>query len=137
MSRCKWVQSRRGHRNGSTVVHVDTTSTQMGEVIGSNKITEVPLVTRGYTDLLALQPGVVPVSSGLRGARVESSPHGYGVPPVSGDLNAGNLSVNGMREAANGFLLDGATVQESGFSGTAIIPNLDSIAEFRIHDQQL
>ena len=30
------------------------------------------------------------------------------------------------------FLLDGATVQESGFSGTAIIPNLDSIAEFRI-----
>ncbi len=33
---------------------------------------------------------------------------------------------------ANGFLLNGATVQESGFSGTAIIPNLDSIAEFRI-----
>ena len=37
-----------------------------------------------------------------------------------------------MRESANGFLLNGATVQESGFSGTAIIPNLDSIAEFRI-----
>ena len=33
----------------SAVVHVDTTSTQMGEVIGSNKITEVPLLTRGYT----------------------------------------------------------------------------------------
>jgi hypothetical protein len=36
-----------------------------------------------------------------------------------------------MRDA-NGCLLNGATVQESGFSGTAIIPNLDSIAEFRI-----
>jgi len=118
---------------GSTAVHVDTTSTQMGEVIGSNKITSVPLVTRGYTDLLALQPGVVPVSSTMAGGQGgEFTATGFGIAPVSGDLNAGNLSVNGMREAANGFLLDGATVQESGFSGTAIIPNLDSIAEFRI-----
>jgi hypothetical protein len=118
---------------GSTAVHVDTTSTQMGEVIGSNKITSVPLVTRGYTDLLALQPGVVPVSSSMAGGQGgEFTATGFGIAPVSGDLNAGNLSVNGMREAANGFLLDGATVQESGFSGTAIIPNLDSIAEFRI-----
>ena len=51
---------------------------------------------------------------------------------MSGDLNAGNLSVNGMREANNGFLLNGAIVQEAGFGGTAVIPNLDSIAEFRI-----
>jgi len=117
----------------STAVHVDTASTQMGEEIGSNKITAVPLLTRGYTDLLALQPGVVPVSSGMAGGQGgEFTATGFGIAPVSGDLNAGNLSVNGMREAANGFLLDGATVQESGFSGTAIIPNLDSIAEFRI-----
>jgi len=117
----------------STPVHVDMTNTQMGEVIGSNKITSVPLLTRGYTDLLALQPGVVPVSSGMAGGQGgEFTATGFGIAPVSGDLNAGNLSVNGMREGANGFLLDGATVQESGFSGTAIIPNLDSIAEFRI-----
>ena len=31
-----------------------------------------------------------------------------------------------------GFLLNGTTVQEFAFSGAAIIPNLDSIAEFRI-----
>ena len=117
----------------STAVHVDTVSTQMGEVIGSNKITAVPLLTRGYTDLLALQPGVVPVSSGMAGGQGgEFTATGFGIAPVSGDLNAGNLSVNGMREGANGFLLNGATVQESGFSGSAVIPNLDSIAEFRI-----
>jgi hypothetical protein len=117
----------------STAVHVDTVSTQMGEVIGSNKMTEVPLLTRGYTDLLALQPGVVPVSSGMAGGQGgEFTATGFGIAPVSGDLNAGNLSVNGMREGSNSFLLNGATVQESGFSGTAIIPNLDSLAEFRI-----
>jgi hypothetical protein len=117
----------------STIVHVEMTSTQMGEVINSNKITAVPLTTRSYTDLLALQPGVVPVSSTLAGGQGGTfTATGFGMPMISGDLNAGNLSVNGMREGANGFLLNGATVQESGFSGTAIIPNLDSIAEFRI-----
>src|ERR1700737_4817437 len=37
-----------------------------------------------------------------------------------------------MREGNNGFLLNGATVQEFGYGGTSVIPNLDSIAEFRI-----
>ena len=42
-------------------------------------------------------------------------------------LNAGNLSVNGMREANNGFLLNGC--HRAGildFGGTSVIPNLDS-----------
>lgn len=114
-------------------VQLDTASTQMGEVISGQTMTAVPLVTRSYTDLLALQPGVSPVSSGLAGSQGgQFSATGFTFTPVSGDLNAGNLSVNGQREAANGFLLNGTTVQEFAFSGTAIIPNLDSIAEFRI-----
>src|SRR5262249_28573567 len=31
-----------------------------------------------------------------------------------------------------GFILNGVTVQETGFSGAGAVPNLDSIAEFRI-----
>src|SRR6185369_8313492 len=101
--------------------------------ITERTIVAVPLVTRSYTDLLALQPGVSPVSSGLAGGQGgQFSATGFTYTPVSGDLNAGNLSVNGQRESANGFLLNGTTVQEFAFSGTAIIPNLDSIAEFRI-----
>ncbi len=114
-------------------VQAETTSTQMGQVIGSQKIEEVPLATRSYTDLLALQAGVVPTTSGLSGGLGGTfTSTGFAIQQVSGDLNAGNLSVNGMREAANGFLLNGATVQEMAFSGTAAIPNLDSIEEFRI-----
>src|SRR5271170_996178 len=37
-----------------------------------------------------------------------------------------------MRESENGFILNGVLVQELGFSGAGAIPNLDSIAEFRI-----
>ena len=114
-------------------VQLDTASTQMGQVISERTITAVPLVTRSYTDLLALQPGVTPTSSGLAGGQGgQFSATGFTFTHVSGDLNAGNLSVNGQRESSNGFLLNGTTVQEFAFSGAAIIPNLDSIAEFRI-----
>ncbi|MGA9543990.1 MAG: carboxypeptidase-like regulatory domain-containing protein, partial [Candidatus Sulfotelmatobacter sp.] len=39
---------------------VETTSTQMGEVIEGTKMTSVPLNGRSFIDLLALQPGVSP-----------------------------------------------------------------------------
>jgi Carboxypeptidase regulatory-like domain len=114
-------------------VRVETTSTQLGEVISDQKMEAVPLNGRSYTDLLALQAGVVPQTSGLSGGMGgEFTSTGFGIQPVSGELNSGNLSVNGMREAANGFLLNGAPVQETAFSGTSAIPNLDSIQEFRI-----
>jgi len=117
----------------SEAVQLDTASTQNGEVITAQTITAVPLVTRSYTDLLALQPGVSAVSSGLSGGDGgQFSSTGFTFTKISGDLNAGNLSVNGQREASNGFLLNGTTVQEFAFSGAGVIPNLDSIAEFRI-----
>jgi carboxypeptidase family protein len=117
----------------SEALHVETANTQMGEVIEGSRMTAVPLVSRSYTDLLALQPGVVSQVSTLSGAYsgVFTSA-GFALPQLSGDLNSGAQSVNGMREAANGFILNGAMVQEPGFGGTAVIPNLDSIAEFRI-----
>src|SRR3984893_14825231 len=114
-------------------LHVETINSQMGEVIEGKEMTDVPLVKRSYTDLLALQPGVVSTSSQMTGAF--AGPFisaGFAVPLVSGDLNSGALSVNGMRESANGFILNGILVQEIGYSGAGAIPNLDSIAEFRI-----
>jgi hypothetical protein len=117
----------------SAALHVETASSQMGEVIEGKEMTDVPLVTRSYTDLLALQPGVVSTPSTMTGAYGGSfNSAGFAVPQVSGDENSGALSVNGMREAANGFILNGILVQETGFSGAGAIPNLDSIAEFRI-----
>ena len=117
----------------SDALHVDTESTQMGEVITGKTMTDVPLVTRSYTDLLSLQPGVAQTASQMTGAF--AGPFisaGFAAPLVSGDLNSGAVSVNGMRESENGFILNGVLVQELGFSGAGAIPNLDSIYEFRI-----
>jgi hypothetical protein len=50
----------------------------------------------------------------------------------SGVLNPGNQSISGQREDANGFIVNGGDVKELMNGGTLIVPNLDSIAEFRI-----
>jgi Carboxypeptidase regulatory-like domain len=110
----------------SEAAHVETESTQMGEVITAKTITAVPLNGRAYTDLLALQPGVSPYTASDTG-----SP-GISDRAVDGGLNSGNQSVNGQRESANGFMVNGSNVEEGKNNGAAIIPNLDSIQEFRI-----
>ena len=61
-------------------VEVETTNTQLGDVIEQKKIVELPLNGRSYLDLLGLQPGVAPASSRGEGP--------------------GTVSVNGQREGA-------------------------------------
>ena len=103
-------------------VAIETTATQLGQVIEQKKILGLPLNGRSYIDLLGLQAGVAPTTTGsMQQDR-----------PVSGGLSAGNISVNGQRETANAFLVNGGDVSEGRNLGTAVIPNLDSIAEFRL-----
>ncbi len=107
---------------------VETQSTQMGEVIEGSKMTSVPLNGRSYLDLLALQPGVSPYKN------TDQMTNGIGMDPttVSGDLTNGTQSVDGGRTGSNGFMVNGADAEEGVHNGAAIVPNLDSISEFRI-----
>jgi TonB-dependent Receptor Plug Domain len=108
---------------------LDTANTQLGETITAQEMTATPLNGRSFTDLLAMQAGVVPISSQPPNAVVMS---GCTSTPPSGDLNAGNMSISGQRETANGFVLNGSNVEEGFNMGTAVVPNLDSIQEFRV-----
>ncbi|MGA8273546.1 MAG: carboxypeptidase regulatory-like domain-containing protein, partial [Candidatus Sulfotelmatobacter sp.] len=112
-----------------SAVHLETYSSQMGEVINSEQMSDVPLNGRSYTDLLALQPGVAPASS-ITSSTVQDV--GASALSPSGDLNPGTISINGQREFANAFIVNGSDSEEDVNMGTAIIPDLDSIAEFRI-----
>jgi hypothetical protein len=64
-------------------------------VIGGGTIQTLPLNGRTFTDLLGLQPGVVPVSTG-----------------AVGSTEGGNVSISGQRETANGFEINGGAVEE-------------------------
>src|SRR6202050_2318240 len=112
-----------------TSAQVETASSQLGEVITGTEMTAVPLNGRSYTDLLALQPGVAPVTP-ITSETVQDV--GASALNPSGDLNPGTISINGQREFANAFIVNGSDVEEDVNMGTAIIPNLDSISEFRI-----
>src|ERR1700724_939831 len=113
-----------------SVVTIQMSDTEIGETISSQHVAEVPLNGRSYTDRLATQAGACPVTTS--GASNSSSGGGFGTLPVAGNENTGQFSINGQRESANGFFLNGASVQESIGQQAGIIPNLDSIAEFRI-----
>jgi hypothetical protein len=108
-----------------TPVEVNTRNAQLGEVIGGREIESLPLANRAFTDLLALQPGVLPPA--LEGGATQ-----FGTLSPSGTLNGGATSMNGARMVNNGYMINGANTVEGYEGGTTIIPNLDSIAEFRI-----
>jgi len=110
-------------------LHVETISTQLGQVLTGSQMTAVPLLGRSFTDLLSLQPGVAPATS-ITSSTVQDV--GATTLSPSGSLNPGTISVNGQREFANYFSVNGSDVEEDVNAGTAIIPNLDAIAEFRI-----
>ncbi len=99
----------------AAALQIETVNTQMGEVVTGSNMTSVPLNGRTYTDLLALQPGVAPYAG-----------------TYTGTVGAGSYSVSGNRESANGFMVNGGNVKEGVKAGTTILPNLDSLAEFRV-----
>ena len=109
--------------------HLDPDNTQLGEVISGRQLLAVPLDGRSFTDLLSLQAGVAPQTS-ITSQTVQDV--GATALSPSGTLNPGTISINGQREFANAFVVNGADVEEDVNSGTAIVPNLDSIDEFRI-----
>src|SRR5215471_9957308 len=109
-------------------VEVQTENTQLGDVIDSKKILALPLNGRSYIDLLGLQAGVAPASACTICAEGGDQP----TRPVSGTLNPGNISVNGQRETANAFLVNGGDVSEGRNLGAGLVPNLDSVEEFRL-----
>jgi hypothetical protein len=93
----------------ANAVQVETTSTPLGQVIDDKQMLNLPLNGRSYIDLLAIQAGVAPQSSAT-----------------------GNISVNGQRQSSNSFLVNGGDVSEGVNFGATVIPNLDSVAEFRL-----
>lgn len=107
----------------------ETTSTQLGETLDTKKMESVPLNGRSFTDLMAVQPGIVPVNTAQPGAVIMT---GVASTPPSGNANPGNLSISGQREASNGFRVNGSDAEEDVNMGTSIVPNLDSIDSFRV-----
>jgi hypothetical protein len=108
----------------ANALQVQTVATSTGTTIESPQILAMPLNGRSYIDLLTLQAGVAPVNT-------NSGYNDRG--PASGLYSSsGNVSTDGQPEYANAFLVNGAEVNETRNMGAGLIPNADSVSEFRL-----
>jgi len=96
---------------------VETTSTQMGAVVNSRSVSQLPLNTRDTYQLLQLQPGVQSQT---------------GSDLFYGSNNAGVVSVNGGRGRSNNFSVNGGDANDQFANLPAVQPTPDSIEEFRV-----
>src|SRR5438876_4273891 len=104
---------------------VETTNATLGDVIDRQKVVDLPLNGRNFTQLGTLIRGVVAPPAGLGGQDGNATPGGFG--NVTGGFN-----VNGQRNQSNNFLLDGASNNDSFNTGFVLRPPPDAIQEFKI-----
>ena len=100
---------------GDTIAPIDLDDAQVGNVVKTQQVQDLPLILRDPYQLILLSPGAVQGNSILHG-----------------------LSVNGSRERNNNFLLDGTDNNDSEIPGLTLPQpgltslNPDSVQEFRV-----
>jgi hypothetical protein len=96
---------------------LQTQSTQLGQVIDSRTNQELPLATRNYVQLTLLAPGSInPNPSSFKSG-------------MTTDQSA-RPNVNGNREQANNFILDGLDNNQPSDNLVGYAPSVDAIQEF-------
>jgi len=100
---------------------LDTESATIGQVVEKTQIVNLPLNGRNYAQLTTLMPGVVPGNRGFAGGGGSTIP-GY---------NLVNFYAGG-RNTNNSFLVDGVETRTVEFGSISLVPNLDSISEFKV-----
>jgi len=91
-------------------------SASLGTVIENRQVVGLPLDGRNFYELSLLVPGAVPPAQGSAGS-------------VRGDFS---FSVNGAREDANNFLLDGVYNVDPKLNTFGVRPSVDAIREFEM-----
>lgn len=100
---------------------LQTQSASVGAVVGGRGVVNLPLNGRNYLQLSDLTPGVIATAL---------SSH-------TSDLPSNELVVNGTRNNAVNFLIDGANAVDQFNSGSPYTPAPDAIQEFKIETNDM
>ena len=106
---------------------LQASSAELGTAVTERQVVDLPLNGRNFTQLLALTPGVAPVSVSQNAGGFSARPVGqFQFPAINGQNNRSNL-----------FMLDGVNNQGQFVSTYAVPPIVDAIQEFKVnsHDQ--
>jgi len=102
------------------LLHTDTT--QLSTVLDSHTNVDLPLLSRNYIQLALLAPGSV-------------HPDPQTLTSGDGPWGAGRPYINGNREQANSFLLDGMDNNQVSDNLIGFSPSVDAIQEFSLITQ--
>jgi hypothetical protein len=91
-------------------------SASLGTVITEQEVKQLPLDGRNFLELALLVPGAAPAANGSAGS-------------VRGDFA---FNVNGAREDANNFLLDGVYNVDPKLNTFSVKPPVDGVQEFEV-----
>ena len=109
----------------ASAVQVQASTAELGTVINTQAVNELPLNGRNFTQLLTLTPGASPVSvaqnSGGGGGFAGSAIGSFSFP-----------ALNGQRNRSNMFLLDGANDLGSFIGNYNYSPIVDTVQEFKV-----
>jgi hypothetical protein len=114
---------------GASAEELQTQSSALGRVTDGEQVRTLPLVTRNYSQIIALNPGVAAdvTDAGALGP-------GFSGPPGPGIVS------NGATILDNNFQMNGVGINDlqSGaqFTGGIAIPNPDTIEEFKVQTSQ-
>jgi hypothetical protein len=97
---------------------VQTDGAQLGRVVDSRAVSELPLATRNFTQILGLSPGAAT----------------YLPDNTSVGRNSQNISVNGARVTNNNFQINGVDANSQGTNSapSLSIPAPETIQEFKV-----
>lgn len=114
----------------ATAPAIEKTTSEISTVIDSKQIENLPLNGRNFTQLATLAPGV---NRGIPGSN--SSGGGSGTDAETfrySEFGGAALSVNGLREQFNNYLIEGIDNNETLVNTIAYLPPPDAIREFSV-----
>ncbi|MGA7302136.1 MAG: carboxypeptidase-like regulatory domain-containing protein, partial [Candidatus Sulfotelmatobacter sp.] len=102
---------------------LETEKAEVGTVVDSRTLTNLALETRNYVQLTLLSPGAVSVDPASMNLGSQTAEEG------------GRPYINGNREQANNFLLDGVDNNQASDNLPGYAPSPDAIGEFNLITQ--
>src|ERR1051326_4395232 len=106
-------------------VQVDTVSTQVGTVISSKPIVDLPLNGRNVYQLIALQPGITVANQANRSPDVCCLAASNSPAPLTFSSGGGRISMNN-------FMVDGVDANNAFMNQAGVQPIPDAVQEFRV-----
>jgi hypothetical protein len=102
-------------------IQLETSTAELGSVIGTREVLNLPLNGRNFSELLLLTPGASPANPLQNAGGAPGSIGTFSFPAIDGQSNRSNM-----------FLLDGVNNYGAGGDTYTVQPTIDDVLEFKV-----